>query len=152
MKTIHILLSWAMLLLAATLTSCEGEKDLVVIEGNLPIKTTTFYMVGDATPAGWDINNPTAFTPTEEDALVFVYEGSLNTGEMKCCLKAGSWDNPFVRPLANGSTISKSGVQESAFTMHAGDPDDKWRVTDAGRYRLTFDLRNWTVAAEYLGQ
>ena len=151
MKTIYRLFSLIMLL-ALTLTSCEGEKDLIVIEGNLPIKTSAFYMVGDATSAGWDISNPTAFTATEEDALVFVYEGSLNTGEIKCCLSPGSWDAPFVRPLANGCEISRSGVQDTSFTMHAGAPDDKWRVVDAGSYRLTFDLRNWTLAVDYLGE
>ncbi|EJW99747.1 hypothetical protein EVA_12145, partial [gut metagenome] len=35
------------------MTGCEGEKTLVIIEGNLPIKTSTLYMVGDATPNGW---------------------------------------------------------------------------------------------------
>ena len=34
------------------LVSCDGEKDLKIIEGNLPIKTSTLYMVGDATPNG----------------------------------------------------------------------------------------------------
>ena len=29
-------------------------------------------------------------------------------------------------------------------------PDDKWNVTDAGEYRLTFDLRHWTFSTEYL--
>ena len=38
-----------------TLTACEDEKDLVIYEGDLPIKTSTLYMVGDATPNGWSI-------------------------------------------------------------------------------------------------
>ncbi|MDE5759915.1 SusF/SusE family outer membrane protein [uncultured Bacteroides sp.] len=152
MKAIHILTSLIILSLAFALAACEGEKDLIVIEGNLPIKTSTFYMVGDATPAGWDIGNPTALTPTEEDPLVFVYEGHLNSGEMKCCLKTGDWGAPFVRPVTNGCEISGSGVQETTFIMYAGDPDNKWRVTEAGNYRLTFDLRNWTIAAQLLGK
>ena len=152
MKAIHILTSLIILSLAFALAACEGEKDLIVIEGNLPIKTSAFYMVGDATPAGWDIGNPTALTPTEEDPLVFVYEGHLNSGEMKCCLKTGDWGAPFVRPVTHGCEISGSGVQETTFIMYAGDPDNKWRVTEAGNYRLTFDLRNWTIAAQLLGK
>ena len=35
---------------AATLAGCEDEKDLVIIDGNLPIKASALYMVGDATP------------------------------------------------------------------------------------------------------
>lgn len=143
----------AALLFAVTLASCEGEKDLVVIEGNIPIKTATFYMVGDATPAGWDIDNPTALTPSESDPLVFLYEGRLNGGELKCPLKPGNWNGTFVMPETNGCEISKAGVQPNTFSlMPTGQPDNKWKVVDAGVYNLTFDLRNWTVTAAYLGE
>lgn len=107
------------------LAGCEGEKDLIIIEGNLPIKTSTLYMVGDATPNGWSIDSPTPLTATEADPLVFEWEGQLNTGEMKLCLTTGSWDSPFIRPLNAGDIIGKSGVEETQFKMHAGDPDDK---------------------------
>lgn len=152
MKTIYTLLYIALLLLSTTLAGCEGEKELVVIEGNLPIKTSTLYMVGDATPAGWDINAPTSFTATEEDPLIFIYEGLLNAGELKCCLVTGSWDASFIHPLMQGREISSSGISTETFQFYAGGDDLKWRVTEAGTYRLTFDLRNWTMSATYIGQ
>ena len=138
--------------LVALLTGCEGEKDQKIIDGNLPIKTSTLFMVGDATPNGWNIDESTPFTQSEEDAMVFIWEGTLNAGEMKACLVAGSWDNPFIRPVNNQETISKSNVSGQTFVMWAGDPDNKWKVTDAGKYRLTFDMRNWTLSTEYLGE
>lgn len=46
-------------LLMSLLTGCDGEKDLKIIDGNLPIKTSTLFMVGDATPNGWSIDDPT---------------------------------------------------------------------------------------------
>lgn len=141
-----------MLMLSVAFVGCEGEKELVIIEGNLPIKTSTLYMVGDATPAGWDINAPTAFTATEEDPLVFVYEGLLNTGELKCCLVTGSWDASFIHPLTQGREITPDGIANEAFQFYAGGDDLKWRVTEAGTYRLTFDLRNWTMTATYIRQ
>lgn len=140
------------MMLLSALTGCEGEKDLVIIEGNLPIKTSTLYMVGDATPNGWSIDAPTPLSPTEEDPLVFTWEGPLNTGEMKLCLTTGSWDAPFIRPLNSGDAIGKDGVAETPFQMHAGDPDEKWKVTDAGVYNLRFDLRNWSMSASYVGE
>ena len=124
-------------LLATALTSCEGEKELVIIEGELPIKTSVLYMVGDATPNGWDIGNPTPFEATEEDPLVFTWEGSLYKGEIKLCLTTGSWDVGFIRPEVGGTEISKTAITSQKFVMYAGDPDNKWRVTDAGKYRLT---------------
>ncbi len=152
MKLRNIIYSLAALLMIAIATSCEGEKDLIIIEDDLPIKTSTLYMVGDATPAGWDIDSPTALTASADDALVFTWEGSLTTGEIKLCLTTGSWDAAFIRPLTDQEPISKTNITNATFQMHSGDPDEKWRVTDAGDYRLTFDLRNWTMSTEYLSE
>ncbi|MDE7396130.1 MAG: SusF/SusE family outer membrane protein, partial [Muribaculum sp.] len=134
------------------LSGCDSEKDLIIIDGDLPIKTSTLYMVGDATPNGWSIDAPTPLVASEDDPLVFTWEGPLNPGEMKLCLTTGSWDSPFIRPQNAGDEIGKNGVPETPFKMHAGDPDDKWRIVDAGTYSLRFDLRNWTMSATYTGE
>ena len=140
------------LALAACLSGCDGEKDLVIIEGNLPIKTSTLYLVGDATPNGWSIDQPTAMVQGEDDPLVFTWQGPLKRGEMKLCLTTGSWDAPFIRPVGNGDEIGRAGVAETEFKMYAGDPDNKWKIVDAGVYDLTFDLRGWTMSATYVGE
>lgn len=134
------------------ITGCDGEKDLIIIDADLPIKTSTLFMVGDATPNGWSIDAPTPLVPSEDDPLVFTWEGQLNIGEMKLCLTTGSWDSPFIRPLNSGDEIGKAGVPETMFQMHAGDPDEKWKIVDAGKYSLYFNLRNWTMSANYLGE
>lgn len=150
MKLKNILAGLASLAGVMLTCGCEGEKDLVIIEGNLPIKTSALYMVGDATPNGWSIDSPTPLTATEEDPLVFEWEGTLYSGEVKLCLTTGSWDAPFIRPLNNGEEISRTGISGQQFTMHAGDPDNKWKVTDAGVYNLRFDLRNWTMSTLFV--
>lgn len=150
MKLTNIFAFLTMAVASLGLMSCDSEKDLIIIEGNLPIKTSTLYMVGDGTPAGWDIGNPVALTPTEEDPLVFTYEGPLYQGEIKLSLITGSWDAPFIRPLTDQSPISSSNLNAEPFQMHAGDPDEKWRVTQEGNYKLVFDLRNWTLTTNYL--
>lgn len=150
MNTKYIISILSALLMLVGITGCEGEKDLVIIDGQLPIKTSTLYMVGDATPNGWSLDAATALNPTEADPLVFTWEGALNTGEMKLCLATGSWDNPFIRPLNAGEEIGKSGLDNVTFKMHAGDPDDKWNVIETGIYNLQFDLRNWTMSATYI--
>lgn len=150
MKLKNIISAIAGVALTATLAGCDGEKDLIIIEGNLPIKTSTLYMVGDATPNGWSIDNPTPLTATAEDPLVFTWEGSLYAGEMKLCLVTGSWDAGFIRPATNGREIGRDAIVAEAFQMHAGDPDEKWKVTVAGIYQLTFDLRNWTMSSSFI--
>lgn len=150
MKLNNIFSYILVLLMTLGITGCEGEKDLIIIDGNLPIKTSTLYMVGDATPNGWSIDSPTPLTATDEDPLVFSWEGPLNVGELKLCLTTGSWDAPFIRPVNNGDQIGKTDKVAETFAMHAGDPDNKWKVTEAGIYRLTFDLRNWTMSSTYV--
>ena len=132
------------------LSSCDSEKDLIIIEGPLPIKTSTLYMVGDASPDNWNIGDPTPLTPTDEDPLVFVYEGHLNTGEIKLYLVPGNWDNSCIRPLVDQSPIGRSNITDEPFQMYQGGDDLKWRVTDAGNYRLIFDLRNWKMSTVFL--
>ena len=134
------------------LVSCDGEKDLKIIEGNLPIKTSTLFMVGDATPNGWSIDAPTPLTASEADPMVFEWMGSLNKGEMKLCLTTGSWDAAFIRPMIAGKEINKTNITNKTFDMHAGDPDNKWKVTEDGKYKLSFDMRNWTFSTQYLGE
>lgn len=152
MKLKHIFSAVAGLFLTACMTGCDSEKDLVIIEGNLPVKTSTLYMVGDATPNGWSIDAPTPLEATAEDPLVFTWEGQLKAGELKLCLTTGSWDVAFIRPENNGEEISKSPISNQKFIMHAGDPDNKWKVAEAGKYKLTFDLRNWIMSTEFVGE
>lgn len=150
MKLKSIIYTLTGLAMSTMFTGCDSEKDLIIIDGNLPIKTSTLYMVGDATPNGWSIDAPTPFEATEADPLVFEWEGNLNVGEMKLCLTPGSWDAGFIRPVKNGEEIGKTAITDAEFTMHAGDPDDKWKVIEAGVYRLSFNLRNWTMSTSYL--
>lgn len=140
------------LLFMQMMASCDGEKDITIIDGKLPIKTSTLFMVGDATPNGWDIGAPTPLTASEADPMIFEWTGSLNLGEMKLCPSAGSWDAAFIRPMTADEEISKTNITNKTFDMHAGDPDYKWNVTDEGKYKLSFDLRNWTFSTEYLGE
>lgn len=150
-KNKYILSILAVFGLAVGSTSCDSEKELVIYDEDLPIITETLYMVGNAAPCGWTLTNPTPFTPTEEDPLVFTWEGTLGTGEIKLCLApSDTWDISFIRPTVAGQEISKNNYTDEPFTMFML-PDDKWNVIDAGEYKLTFNLRHWTFSTEYLG-
>lgn len=140
----------AIMLMGIFMASCEDEKDIIVIDGNIPIKTSTLYIVGDATPAVWNIDKPTLLDVSEEDPLVFIYDGILSQGELKAYLTPGNWDSPCVRPLTAGSPISKADNVEP-FQLYSGGEDLKWSVKNAGHYRLVFDLRNWTLSTTFLG-
>lgn len=140
-----------MALVALVVSGCQSEKPYVTIEGELPIKTNTLYMVGDATPAGWSIDNPAPLVQNETDKLLFEWEGNLYGGEFKLYLVPGDWGNGAIRPEKDQREVSKTDIVNEKFVMYAGDPDNKWRVTEAGKYRLSFNLRDWTMSTTYLG-
>lgn len=81
MKTHKFTAIVAIMLMGLFMASCDEEKDIIVIDGNIPIKTSTLYIVGDATPALWDVNNMYPLEMSEEDHLVFIYDGNLSQGE-----------------------------------------------------------------------
>ncbi len=151
MKTHKFTAIVAIMLMGLFMASCDEEKDIIVIDGNIPIKTSTLYIVGDATPALWDVNNMYPLEMSEEDHLVFIYDGILSQGELKAYLTQGSWDQaPCIRPMTAGSPISKADNTEQ-FQIYTGGEDLKWSVKDSGHYRLVFDLRNWTLSTTFLG-
>ena len=143
-------LSILAVVLSLLFTGCDSEKDYITVEGNLPIKTSMLYMVGDATPAGWNIDSPVSLTQDETNPYLFTWEGELGRGEMKMCLATGSWNCTFIRPIDHGQSISSENLTQTPFTMYMGDPDNKWFVTERGTYRITMDLRGWTITTEYL--
>lgn len=144
---------FAILLAAGALTSCEGEKDLIVSDVKSPIHTETLYLVGDAAPTGWSFEDPTPMQCSETDPYVFVYTGQLHEGEFKVSLApTSSLDVDFIRPLYYGQEIGVDPLDNVKFQMHADNPDEKWLVVANGTYTLTFNLRDWTLSTEYLGE
>lgn len=133
--------------LTLTATKLESLPDPEVtewVEGNL-------YMVGDATPNGWEIGNP---TPMVRDGDIHTYEGRLAAGEMKIVAEF-KWDSNTYRPAVAGTEISEDGVTDGTAVLDPGgtDTDDKkWKVVTPGNYRLTLNTADLTFTAEWLGE
>lgn len=135
------------------MSSCEGEKDLIVSDVKSPIHTKELYLVGDAVPTGWSFEDPTPMQCSETDPYIFVYKGQLHEGEFKVSLApTSSLDVDFIRPIYYGQEIGKEPLEAVKFQMHADNPDEKWLVVANGTYELTFNLRDWTLSTEYLGE
>lgn len=108
-----------------------------------PIQTEVLYLVGEATPAGWDIANAIPCTKSGEENI-FIYEGNLNTGLFRATT-IKDWGK-HIRPKVNECEIGAGGL-EGDFT-YVDTPDYNWKVTASGEYRLTFDLDKWTIQAK----
>lgn len=111
---------------------------------------TALYLVGDATPAGWNISNPTPMTQDAVNANLFTWEGDLITGELKFSTFTGDWcDGDWLLALEIDQSISIGDY--SIFTGCApAEADFKWRVTEGevGTYVITIDLENETIVFE----
>ncbi len=113
---------------------------------------TEMYMVGDATPNGWDLGNATPMTQDASDPNIFTWSGHLNAGEMKFSPdKQDDWNGAWFLAASDGEAptgttqkvifINKSddGCQEQYKDISVGGVDLKWRITDAGNYTVTLN-------------
>lgn len=121
---------------AEKLSSLPDKAEAVWEEGMV-------YMVGDATPAGWDINSPTAMVKNGD---IFTYEGPLAVGEMKFPVEF-RWDGPTYMAEEAGTDITAGGEFTTVLSPN-GDPDNKFKVTAAGNYKLTLDTKALKLKVE----
>lgn len=97
------------------------------------------YIVGSATPIGWDITNAIQLT---KDGDVFTYNGNLVAGEFKFPVNRNAdWgQDMFMKNPDN---------EFEAYLHIGGQPDDnKWVITEAGNYTVTIDVV--TLAVEII--
>jgi len=106
------------------------------------------YIVGDASPSGWDIATPEGFTPSMEDPYIYTYEGTFSPGEFKISTFTGDWcDGEWINPSQADQVLTAT---DFIITQGCDGPDNTWRVTDEtkGRYKITVNLFDNTILIE----
>ncbi|MDO9633517.1 MAG: SusF/SusE family outer membrane protein [Paludibacter sp.] len=98
---------------------------------------TEIYMVGDATPNGWDISNATQLVQSNTDPFVFTYTGVMNAGDFKF---------PVNRNSDWGQDMFMRESETKMYLHKGGDPDDeKWTITKKGFYVITLNLAELSI-------
>ncbi|MGN6416771.1 MAG: SusF/SusE family outer membrane protein [Pseudobacter sp.] len=105
---------------------------------------TQIWMVGDATPTGWNIDNPTPMTADPGNPYVFTWTGQMNVGEFKLPVETGDWGGDFFMPVLNASG---PGSTQMKF-VPGGSPDFKWKITEAGTYKITINQLYDTISIQ----
>jgi len=102
------------------------------------------WLVGDASPNGWDIGNATPMEVTD-DPNIFTWSGNLKVGELKFTLdKQSDWNGAWF--LASEPDKAPSGTKEQMIFHYPGaGPDYKWRIAEAGNYTIRLDQLNETI-------
>lgn len=102
------------------------------------------WMVGDATPAGWNIDNPTPLVKDASNPYIFTYEGALKVGELKIPTATGNWGGDYFMPVMANEGASSTEMK----FVPGGNPDNKWKITEAGTYKITVDQLHETIKFE----
>ncbi|OBX26033.1 putative secreted protein (Por secretion system target) [Gelidibacter algens] len=131
------------------LVSTAGSYSIVVDLGLKTISISTLpyypnvYLVGDATPNGWNIDNATAMTVDSSNPAVFTWTGPLVTGEFKISTAksfGNGWD--WIHPVAQGQDLTL----ETYEILAAGSGSDhKWVISNSDQYTFTLDLQKATL-------
>lgn len=100
------------------------------------------WIVGDATPNGWNIGNPNEMSVDSSNLFVFNYNEVLNNGEFKIPTATGNWGTDYYMPPTNHPPLSSTAVQLTP----GGSPDNKWQISSAGAYKIRLDLLNLTIS------
>ncbi|NDV57494.1 SusF/SusE family outer membrane protein [Bacteroides sp. 519] len=105
---------------------------------------TMIYLVGDATPSGWDIGNATPMK-AGSDPYIFTWTGNLNSGELKFTLdKQDDWNGAWF--IASEADKTPTGETEQMIYNYPGaGVDYKWRISEAGTYTIELNQLKETV-------
>jgi len=111
---------------------------LTVMLAVAPCFANRIYLIGDATPGGWSLDNAALMVPAADG--VYEWVGDLNAGALKF-VTHHDW-LPSYGPATDNTALS-IGTVDLALRSKNADPDNKFAVA-AGRYALTIDMSGAT--------
>ena len=111
---------------------------LTVMLAVAPCFADRIYLIGDATPGGWSLDNAALMVPAADG--VYEWVGDLNAGALKF-VTHHDW-LPSYGPATDNTALSV-GTVDLVLRSATADPDNKFTVA-AGRYALTIDMSGAT--------
>lgn len=99
-------------------------------------KHAELWMIGDATPNGWQIDKGVLLTQDAENPMVYTATADLKEGEFKFIVNKymGFDQTAYVKDAADDSKV-----------VYGGD-DNKWNITEAGTYDVKLNLADMTIS------
>lgn len=118
----------------------EAFSDNNVVKIN---KLEEIYLIGDATPGGWDVNAATPMKETSSGSNVWRTLCYLGHGDFRLQLYK-DFDGHYFTPDTN-TTLTSGNV--ASIYYHPEDGDRKFSVDRPGTYVVEADLNNNTIKA-----
>lgn len=123
----------------------------IEIPDDLSIKAV--WMTGSATATQWDTPFKIAFqyNPDEKKGT-FVWEGHLDPGEIKFPLSnTEGFECDYLMPEVNGTSVTNAlKMVRKNYPDNTDENDYKWRVDEAGKYKISLNVIDMTVKFEKL--
>lgn len=104
-------------------------------------KHAELWMIGTATPNGWQIDKGVLLKQDAENPMVYTATAELKEGEFKFIVNKymGFDQTAYVKDAADDSKV-----------VYGGD-DNKWNITEAGIYDVKLNLANMTITVAKKG-
>ena len=102
-------------------------------------RVLNLYIIGDATPNGWDNQLATIMSSDYDNIAHFTWQGMLNKGEIKFNAQLGDWYPCYVRDNDDPTKMHYREKEEDY-------PDNKWVIEEAGNYLIDVNLDELTVS------
>lgn len=105
--------------------------------------TKTLYLIGDATPTGWNADAPTEMNVISGVVGGFTWQGQLKANAMFKFITTKGQFTP---------SYNRNAQEEGALLFRTDDaqPDEKFSVTETANYRVTVNLVDLTIELEKL--
>lgn len=96
----------------------------------------TLYLIGSASPNGWNANTALVMSP-QSDPTIFVYQGTLNAGELK-----------FITTQGQFLPSYQKGADETHLVYRTLDSqaDDKFSIKETAVFKITVSLLDLTIS------
>lgn len=102
-------------------------------------RVLNLYIIGNATPNGWDNQLATIMSSDYDNIAHFTWQGMLNKGEIKFNAQLGDWYPCYVRDNDDPTKMHYREKEEDY-------PDNKWVIEEAGNYFIDVNLDELTVS------
>lgn len=104
--------------------------------------SSQLFIVGSATPIGWDISKAIELSASSTKAGVFIFEGLLSPGNFKFAV---SNDGCFCQDFYTQDPLNAMAIVHNI----GGSGDDiQWEITNGGKYKIEVNLVELTIKIE----
>lgn len=109
---------------------------------SIPFLYAEIYLVGEASPSGWDAGNPKVIL-TSDNGSIFKWSGNLKTGDFKFLTNKNEWFPCYVAHTENQEIISGE-LLPILYRQNDDIPDYKFFI-QAGTYDIKLDIQEKTL-------